>query len=89
MRLGPLLGDVSFVLTQDMDTCQGGDGCQELKVEFVTPDHSGHFMRLTTGKEGWSVENPAEMAKVLGMLRTAVEDVKEKYEGKRQKGKKR
>jgi len=79
-KLGTLLGDVSFVLSQDQDTCQGKDACQELKVEFVTPDHSGHFIRLTTGDQGWSVDNPAELTKMLLTLKRAVDQVRSNVE---------
>ena len=76
----PLLDGATFVLSQKADSMQEGDECQVLTVEFLTPDHHGHFMRLHTGKRGWAIESPEDMEKTLRMLWTTFHAAKKKWE---------
>lgn len=75
-----MLHDCSFTLSQDNDTCQASDIGQELRVEFVSSDGSGHFIRLHTGECGWSIENADELAAVLNRMSKLVEDLKREWE---------
>lgn len=53
-----------FDFVQDSDNCQSNQGMQNLKVEVVT-SACGHFLRLTTGKNGWSIEGINDLLKLL------------------------
>lgn len=75
-----MLHDCSFTLSQDNDTCQASDIGQELRVEFVSSDGSGHFIRLHTGECGWSIDSPEEFSAVLIRLARSVSDLKREWE---------
>ena len=67
-----MLHSAKFVISQPADSCQDSEGeCQELTVEFDDAGE-GFFMRLTTGKQGWSFESQKELDRMLKPFRTAM-----------------
>jgi hypothetical protein len=40
---------------------------QKLKVEVVSSG-TGHFLRLTTGKNGWAIDDPEDFLKLLKLV---------------------
>jgi hypothetical protein len=74
--MGRLVDEASFSISQEGDGLQGSEHLQTLRVQFLTQDHNGDFIRIKTGKEGWSVDTPEDMANILRQLAKAVRSVK-------------
>jgi hypothetical protein len=61
-----------FNFLQNSDTCQK-EGMQKLKVEVVSSG-TGHFLRLTTGANGWAINDPEDMFKLLKLVASVQSD---------------
>lgn len=58
--------EATFNFLQDGDTCQT-ECMQKLKVEVVSSG-TGHFLRITTGTTGWSIDEPEALMSLLKLV---------------------
>lgn len=62
------LSKVNIEFSQDADNCQNVDGeCQTLDIEADTGG-GGFFVRLTTGTNGWAVDNNADLTTLMDQV---------------------
>jgi hypothetical protein len=74
--MGRLVDEASFDISQEGDGLQESGVLQTLRVQFLTQDHDGDFIRIKTGNDGWSVDTPEDMANILRQLAKAVRSIK-------------
>lgn len=73
--------NVSVEFSQDNDNGQDQDGdCQTLKIE-ADEGGGGFFIRLTTGTNGWAVDNNADLTTLMDQV-LAITKAKGKQETK-------